>query len=138
MIKVPILAKGVLTAEGAEQCIAHGLNGIIVSNHGGRGLDYSPSTLESLPEIVAAVRGRVPVLIDGGFRKGNDILKALALGATAVCLGRPPRWGLAAFGAEGVQKVLEILQKELKAAMADAGCSTISDVNTKVVRTHFQ
>ena len=101
MIKVPMLAKGILTAEDAVLCVEHGLDGIVVSNHGGRSMDYAPATLEALPEIVDAVKGRIPVLVDGGFRRGTDILKALALGAKAVCLGRVPRWGLGAYGAAG-------------------------------------
>jgi 4-hydroxymandelate oxidase len=137
MVKVPMLAKGVVTAEDAVLCLEHGINGIVVSNHGGRGLDYSPSSLEVLPEIVEAVRGRVPVLIDGGFRRGSDVLKALALGAHAVCLGRVPRWGLAAYGAVGVQRILEILQKELKASMAQAGCPTVASIDRSIVRTNF-
>jgi isopentenyl diphosphate isomerase/L-lactate dehydrogenase-like FMN-dependent dehydrogenase len=137
IIKVPMLAKGILTAEAALQCVEHGIDGIVVSNHGGRALDYSPSTLEVLPEIVDAVGGRVPVLIDGGFRRGSDILKALALGADAVCLGRVPRWGLGAFGAPGVQRVLEILQAELKLAMAHTGRPSISSVDRSLVRTDF-
>jgi 4-hydroxymandelate oxidase len=138
MIKVPLLAKGVLTAEGAALCVEHGLDGIVVSNHGGRGMDYSPSTLEVLPEIVAAVRGRIPVLIDSGFRSGDDILKALALGAKAVCLGRVPRWGLGAFGAEGVERVLRIMQQELAQSMSRNGCPSIASIDRKLVRTDFR
>ena len=138
LIKVPMLAKGVITAEGAVQCVERGIDGIIISNHGGRAMDYSPSTLEVLPEIVDAVRGRIPVLIDGGFRRGSDILKALGLGAKAVCLGRVPRWGLAAYGAAGAQRVLEILQKELALAMAQNGCATIGSIDRSLVRTRFQ
>lgn len=134
MVRTPLLAKGILTPEDALRCIDHGLDGIIVSNHGGRALDYSPSTLEVLPEIVAAVGGRIPVLIDGGFRRGGDILKALALGAKAVCLGRVPRWGLASFGAPGVQRVLEILQAELILAMQQAGCPTAAAIDRSLVR----
>ena len=96
-----MLVKGILTAEDALLCLEHGAQGIIVSNHGGRSLDYGPSTLEVLPEIVDAVRGRVPVLVDSGFRRGADVMKALALGANAVCLGRATRWGLGAFGIAG-------------------------------------
>ena len=135
LVKVPLLAKGILTPEAALTCIEHGLDGIIISNHGGRALDYSPSTLEVLPEIVAAVKGRIPVLIDGGFRRGTDILKALALGANAVCLGRVPRWGLAAYGAAGVKGILTLLQQELIVAMAEAGCPTIASINPSIVRT---
>jgi 4-hydroxymandelate oxidase len=136
-IKVPMLAKGIVTAEDAKVCLEHGMDGIYVSNHGGRGLDYEPSTLEVLPEIVDAVQGRVPVIFDGGCRRGTDILKALALGAKAVCFGRPTRWGLAAFGAAGVQRVLEILQQELVLAMANTGYPTVSSVDRTAVRTHF-
>jgi isopentenyl diphosphate isomerase/L-lactate dehydrogenase-like FMN-dependent dehydrogenase len=136
-VKVPMLAKGILTAEDARRCLDHGLDGIIVSNHGGRALDCSPSSLEVLPEIVDAVAGKVPVLIDGGFRRGSDILKALALGASAVCLGRAPRWGLGAFGAAGVQRVLEILQAELMLAMAHTGRPTLSSIDRTLVRTDF-
>lgn len=138
MVKVPMLAKGVLTAEVAAMCVERGLDGIVVSNHGGRAMDYSPSTLEVLPEIVDAVRGRIPVLIDSGFRRGSDILKALGLGANAVCLGRVPRWGLGAFGAEGVQRVLEILQNELVMAMAQTGCPNLASIDRSLVRTDFQ
>ena len=137
MVKVPLLAKGVVTAEDARLCVEHGLDGVYVSNHGGRSLDYEPSTLEVLPEIVDAVGKRVPILFDSGIRRGTDILKALALGATAVCLGRVPRWGLAAYGSQGVQRVLEILQTELIQAMAYTGRPTLSSVDHGIVRTDF-
>lgn len=136
-IKVPMLAKGILSSEDALLCLDHGIDGIVVSNHGGRSMDYGPSTLEVLPEIVDAVKGRIPVLIDGGFRRGSDILKALALGAKAVCLGRVPRWGLGAYGSAGVQKVLEIMQAELALAMAQTGCPTLASINRSFVRTDF-
>lgn len=135
--KVPIIAKGILTAEDAKLCLDHGLDGVYVSNHGGRSLDYGPSTLEVLPEIVDAVSGRVPVLFDSGIRRGSDILKALALGASAVCLGRVPRWGLGAYGAPGVQKILEIMQAELIQAMAATGRPTLESINKSLVRTDF-
>ena len=135
--KVPLLAKGILTAEDARLAVERGLDGIVVSNHGGRYLDYAPSTLEVLPEIVDAAGGRLPVLIDGGFRRGSDVLKALALGAKAVALGRVPRWGLAAYGAPGVQRVLEIVQAELVLAMAQTGRSTLQAINRTAVRTDF-
>jgi len=137
MINVPILAKGILTGEGAKRCLEHGVEGIVVSNHGARALDYGPSTLEVLEEIVDAVAGRVPVLIDSGFRRGSDVLKALALGADAVCLGRASRWGLGAFGEEGAQKVIEIINTELVHAMAAAGCRDIKSINRRIVRTNF-
>lgn len=135
--KVPLIAKGVLTREDAALCLEHGLDGIYVSNHGGRSLDYAPSTLEVLPEIVEAVHGRVPVLFDSGIRRGTDILKALALGASAVCLGRIPRWGLGAYGAPGVQRILEIMQVELQQAMLAAGRPTLTSIDSSLVRTDF-
>ena len=137
IIKGPMLAKGILTPEDARICIEHGCDGVYVSNHGGRSLDYAPSTLEVLPGIVDAVGGRVPVIFDSGVRRGSDILKALALGAKAVCIGRPTRWGLAAYGAPGVQKVLEILHAELVQAMAFTGRTSIESINRTMVRTDF-
>jgi isopentenyl diphosphate isomerase/L-lactate dehydrogenase-like FMN-dependent dehydrogenase len=137
MVKVPLLAKGIVTAEDAKLCLEHGLDGVYVSNHGGRSLDYGPSTLEVLPEIVDAVGGKVPILFDSGVRRGTDILKALALGANAVCLGRVPRWGLGAYGAPGVQRILEILQAELTQAMAYTGRPTLASIDRTVVRTDF-
>jgi isopentenyl diphosphate isomerase/L-lactate dehydrogenase-like FMN-dependent dehydrogenase len=136
-VKMPFLAKGILTAEDARLCVESGLDGIIVSNHGGRSMDYGTSTLEMLPEIVDAVAGRIPVLIDSGFRRGADVLKALALGAKAVCLGRVPRWGLASFGDEGVKRVLEIMQGELLLAMAHTGRPNLASIDRTLVRTNF-
>ena len=133
----PMLVKGILTAEDALLCLEHGAQGIIVSNHGGRSLDYGPSTLEVLPEIVDAVRGRVPVLIDSGFRRGADVMKALALGANAVCLGRATRWGLGAFGTPGAQRVIEMVQAELVAAMAAAGRRSLAELDRTAVRARF-
>jgi isopentenyl diphosphate isomerase/L-lactate dehydrogenase-like FMN-dependent dehydrogenase len=135
--KLPLLLKGILIGEDAKEATNHGVNGVIVSNHGARYLDYAPSTLEVLPEIVDAVGGKIPVLIDSGFRRGSDVLKALALGAKAVCLGRVPRWGLGAYGAPGVQRVLEILQTELRLAMATSGYATLDAVSRNGVRTDF-
>lgn len=135
--KVPMLAKGILTAEDAALAVERGLDAIVVSNHGGRYLDYAPSTLEVLPEIVEAVKGRIPVLFDSGVRRGSDIFKALALGAKAVCLGRVPRWGLGAYGAPGVQRVLEIMQAELVLTMAQAGRPSLDSIDRSAVRTNF-
>jgi isopentenyl diphosphate isomerase/L-lactate dehydrogenase-like FMN-dependent dehydrogenase len=134
MAKVPILAKGILTGEDAKLCMEHGVDAIYVSNHGGRSLDYGPSTLEVLPEIVDAVGGKVPVVFDSGVRRGTDILKALALGATAVALGRVPLWGLGSFGPQGVQRVLEIMQAEFIQAMQFTGAPNIAAINRKLVR----
>jgi 4-hydroxymandelate oxidase len=137
MLKVPLLVKGILTAEDAVMCVEHGVDGIIVSNHGGRSMDYGPSTLEVLPEIVAAVNRRVPILTDSGYRRGADILKALALGADAVLLGRTTRWALGAFGAPGAQRLLEMMQQELVAAAAAAGRRTLASIDRTAIRTRF-
>jgi 4-hydroxymandelate oxidase len=137
MVKGPLVIKGILDPEDAKLAIEHGADAIIVSNHGGRSMDYGPSTLEVLPEIVAAVNGRIPVLFDSGVRRGADIFKALALGANAVMLGRTTRWGLAAFGTAGAQRLIEILQQELVQAAAAAGCTRLSDINRTTVRTNF-
>ncbi|NXO68948.1 HAOX2 oxidase, partial [Phainopepla nitens] len=118
---LPIIIKGILTREDAELAVRHGVQGIIVSNHGGRQLDEGPSTIDALVEVVEAVRGRVEVYVDGGIRKGSDVLKALALGAKCVFIGRPALWGLAYNGEEGLQDVLRILQDEFRLSMALAG-----------------
>ena len=137
IVKVPLIVKGILTPEDAELCVEHGMDGIIVSNHGGRSMDYGPSTLEVLPEIVAAVGGRIPIITDSGYRRGTDILKGLALGADAVLVGRPTRWGLGAFGPPGVQRVLEILQQELVDAAATAGCANRVAIGRRIVTTNL-
>jgi isopentenyl diphosphate isomerase/L-lactate dehydrogenase-like FMN-dependent dehydrogenase len=134
--KVPILVKGILTAEDAKLAVEHGASGVVVSNHGGRYLDYAPSTIEALPEIVDAVGGRIPVLIDGGFRRGTDILKALSIGAKAVLLGRPVLWGLGAFGEAGVKRALEMLQTELALAMGLAGKPNLASLDRSLVQWH--
>ena len=135
--KVPFLLKGLQTAEDAALALQHGVDGIVVSNHGGRRVGHCTSTLEALPEIVDVVKGRIPVLIDSGFRRGSDILKALAMGAKAVCLGRAPRWGLAGYGPAGVERVLAIVQSELVLAMAATGRSSIDSIDRSLVRVDF-
>jgi isopentenyl diphosphate isomerase/L-lactate dehydrogenase-like FMN-dependent dehydrogenase len=137
MIKGPMILKGILEPEDARLAIEHGVDSIIVSNHGGRSMDDGPSTLEVLPEIVAAVNGRIPIIFDSGIRRGGDIFKALALGANAIMLGRTTRWGLAAFGTAGAQRVIEMLQQELVQVAAAAGCTRLADINKTTVRTHF-
>jgi 4-hydroxymandelate oxidase len=132
-----MLIKGIITAEDAKICAERGYDGIIVSNHGGRSMDYGPSTLEVLPEIVDAVGGRIPVLIDSGFRRGSDAVKAIALGASAVCLGRAARWGLGAFGPQGVQRLLEIMHAEFRDAMAKTGRTSLAQLDRSVLRTNF-
>ena len=111
-----------------------GIDGIVVSNHGGRVEDSSPATIDVLPDIVAAVGGKMPVLVDSGFRRGADIVKALALGAQAVCIGRPYLWGLGAFGQAGVERVLELLRGETRAAMQQLGAPTVKDITPAMVR----
>jgi isopentenyl diphosphate isomerase/L-lactate dehydrogenase-like FMN-dependent dehydrogenase len=120
--QLPVLVKGVLTAEDALLAVEHGSAGVIVSNHGGRQLDGVAAALDALPEVVEAVGGRVPVLMDGGVRRGVDVLKALALGAEAVLVGRPPLYGLAAAGEEGVRHVLELLHEEIRHGLLLLGC----------------
>jgi 4-hydroxymandelate oxidase len=137
MIKGPMVLKGILDPEDARLAIEHGADAIIVSNHGGRSMDYGPSSLEVLPEIVAAVNGKIPVLFDSGIRRGTDIFKALALGANAIMLGRTTRWGLAAFGAAGAQRVIEMLQQELVQVAAACGCAKLADIDKRAVKANF-
>ncbi|NXW53430.1 HAOX2 oxidase, partial [Eurystomus gularis] len=130
---LPIIIKGILTKEDAELAVRHGVQGIIVSNHGGRQLDGGPATIDALVEVVEAVQGRIEVYLDGGIRKGSDILKALALGAKCVFIGRPALWGLAYKGEEGLQDVLRILQDEFRLSMALAGCASVSEIGRHLV-----
>ncbi|NXA27227.1 HAOX2 oxidase, partial [Ibidorhyncha struthersii] len=131
---LPIIIKGILTKEDAELAVRHGVQGIIVSNHGGRQLDGGPATIDALVEVVEAVQGRVEVYLDGGIRKGSDVLKALALGAKCVFIGRPALWGLAYKGEEGLQDVLRILQDEFRLSMALAGCASVSEIGRHLVQ----
>ncbi len=130
---LPVLVKGLLTAEDAAIALEAGADGIVVSNHGGRQLDGSPAALDALPEIAETVAGRVPVLMDGGVRRGTDVLKALALGATAVMVGRPTVWGLAVGGEDGVTDVLRILRDEFANTMALAGCRAVDEITRDLV-----
>lgn len=137
-IKTPMLIKGIMTAEDAKLCVEHGMQGIIVSNHGGRSMDYGPATLEALPEIVAAVNGRIPVIVDSGFRRGSDVLKAIALGANAVMLGRATRWALGAFGPIGVQRLLnDIIFPELVQATASTGRTTLASIDKSILKAQW-
>ena len=131
--KLPVIVKGVLRADDATKAIERGAAAIAVSNHGGRNLDTVPATIDVLPRIANAVGGRVPLLFDGGVRRGVDVVKALALGATAVMIGRPYLWGLAAAGAEGVVRVLQILTGELEMAMAQCGAASLSEITRDLV-----
>ncbi len=129
----PLLIKGLVTREDAELALEHGVDGIVVSNHGGRAKDSGRAAIDSLVEVVEGVRDRVPVLVDSGFRRGSDIFKALALGATAVGIGRPYIWGLAAFGQAGVERVLDLLRRELRIAMGQAGTRTLAEITPEFV-----
>ncbi|MFW6193746.1 MAG: alpha-hydroxy acid oxidase, partial [Gemmatimonadota bacterium] len=130
---LPVLVKGIVHPQDARLAVEHGASGVVVSNHGGRQLDTSVATVDALPSVVAAVEGRVPVLLDGGVRRGTDVLKAVALGASAVAVGRPVLWGLAVDGASGARAVLEILRDEIDLAMALCGCPRLSDLEPDLV-----
>src|SRR5438874_7008428 len=132
--KMKIVVKGILAHEDAVLAVVAGIDAIIVSNHGARSEDSGRSTIDALPEIIEAVHGRMPVLVDSGFRRGTDIVKALCLGASAVCVGRPYVWGLGAFGQSGVERVLELLRVELQAAMQQVGAPTIKHLVPGMVR----
>jgi isopentenyl diphosphate isomerase/L-lactate dehydrogenase-like FMN-dependent dehydrogenase len=131
---LPVLVKGLITAEDAHLACEHGAAGIVVSNHGGRQLDGAPATIDALPEVVDAVRGRIEVLVDGGIRRGADVVKALALGARAVLAGRAVLWGLAAGGEQGAQRVLELLKDEIELALVLTGCASPAELT----RAHVQ
>jgi 4-hydroxymandelate oxidase len=127
--KTPVMLKGILNPDDAATAVKAGASGIIVSNHGARNLDTVPATIDALPRVVEKVEGRVPLLVDGGIRRGTDVIKALALGATAVQIGRPYLWGLGVAGAEGVTKVVEILRKEFEATMMLMGRPNIASID---------
>jgi isopentenyl diphosphate isomerase/L-lactate dehydrogenase-like FMN-dependent dehydrogenase len=132
--RMKIVLKGIVTPEDADLAVQNGIDGILVSNHGGRGEDNGRSTIDALPEIITAVKGRIPVIVDSGFRRGTDAVKALAMGAQAVGIGRPYLWGLGAFGQEGVERVLEIVRTETRAAMQQSGVRSVKELNPGFVR----
>jgi isopentenyl diphosphate isomerase/L-lactate dehydrogenase-like FMN-dependent dehydrogenase len=134
LVKVKLFIKGIETKEDARLAIEHGIDGIVVSNHGGRSTETLRSTIQALPEVVTEVAGRIPVFVDGGVRRGTDVFKALALGAKGVGIGRPFLWGLGAFGQAGVDRVLEILQGELKLVMGNCGAQNVAAIN----RSHVE
>jgi isopentenyl diphosphate isomerase/L-lactate dehydrogenase-like FMN-dependent dehydrogenase len=134
-VSVKLFIKGIDTREDARLCVEHGIDGILVSNHGGRSTETGRATIEALPEVVDAVGGRISVFVDGGVRRGTDVFKALALGAKAVGIGRPFLWGLGAFGEAGVDRVLEILQAELKLVMGNCGTQNVAAINRSFVAT---
>jgi 4-hydroxymandelate oxidase len=131
--KLPVLVKGVARGDDAKHAVESGAAGIVVSNHGGRQLDTARPTIRVLPEVVEAVGGRVEVLVDGGIRRGTDVLKALALGACAVQVGRPVLWGLAVDGEAGVRHVLELLRTEFDLAIALCGCRNVAEITRDVI-----
>jgi 4-hydroxymandelate oxidase len=132
-VSVKLLIKGIVTREDAQIAAEHGVDGLIVSNHGGRAEETLRPTVESLPEVIEGVAGRIPVIVDGGVRRGTDIFKALALGASAVGVGRPHAWGLAAFGQPGVEAVLEILRRELLTIMRQAGTISVQKITRNYI-----
>ena len=132
--KLPVLVKGILRSDDALLAVNHGASGVIVSNHGGRQLDTTPATISVLSEIVDAVAGKVEVYVDGGIRRGTDVLKAIACGARAVFIGRPVLWGLASGAEAGVRYVLEMLRQEFDLAMALSGCPTLSSITRDLIR----
>jgi isopentenyl diphosphate isomerase/L-lactate dehydrogenase-like FMN-dependent dehydrogenase len=128
MTKMKVLLKGIETAEDTKLCLESGIDGVIVSNHGGRAEESGRGTIECLPEVVEAAGGKIPVIIDGGFRRGTDIFKALALGAKGVCVGRPYIWALSAFGQAGVERVIDMLRFELELVMKQCGTRSIAEI----------
>jgi 4-hydroxymandelate oxidase len=131
---LPLLIKGIVRADDARRAVSMGVKGIVVSNHGGRQLDTSPATIDALPHVASAVGERVEVYVDGGVRRGVDVVKALALGARAVLVGRPVLWGLAVDGERGVARVLDLLRNELDNAMGLCGASTLADIDASLLR----
>jgi 4-hydroxymandelate oxidase len=131
--RLPVVVKGVLRADDARDAVAAGCQGIVVSNHGGRQLDGAVAAIDALPEVVAAVGGKVQVYLDGGIRRGTDVLKALALGANATLLGRPVLWGLAADGEDGAKRAIDLLAAELDLAMALCGCRSLAEIRRDLV-----
>jgi isopentenyl diphosphate isomerase/L-lactate dehydrogenase-like FMN-dependent dehydrogenase len=135
--RMKVFLKGIVTREDAELAVKNGVNGLFVSNHGGRAENSGRATISSLPEVVAGVAGRAPIVVDGGFRRGTDIFKGLALGATAVGIGRPYIWGLASFGQEGVETVLALLRRELEIVMKQAGTTTVKRITRDSITPHL-
>jgi len=131
---VPVLVKGIVRADDAELALEHGAAGLVVSNHGGRQLDGAVATIDALPEIAEAVGGRCEIVVDGGVRRGTDVLVALALGADAVQVGRPTLWGLVVDGEAGARRVLELLREELDLALALLGCRSVAEVGADHLR----
>jgi isopentenyl diphosphate isomerase/L-lactate dehydrogenase-like FMN-dependent dehydrogenase len=132
-VDLPVVVKGIMGADDARAAVSSGADALVVSNHGGRILDFNRSALEALPEVVEAVSGKVPVLLDSGIRSGGDIVKAMALGAKAVLVGRPVAWGVGAFGARGVERVFAILSEEMQRVLTMAGVARLRDVTKAIL-----
>jgi isopentenyl diphosphate isomerase/L-lactate dehydrogenase-like FMN-dependent dehydrogenase len=136
LTSMKIVVKGIESPDDADLCVQYGADGIVVSNHGGRATETGRATIDSLPDVVRAVSNRIPVLVDGGFRRGTDVFKALALGARAVCIGRPYMWGVASFGQAGVETVLAIMRREFNLVMAQCGKSSIAEIGpSSIIRS---
>jgi len=133
LTSMPVLIKGIETREDAALAVQYGADGVVVSNHGGRATPTGRGTIEALPEVVEAINGQIPIMIDGGIRRGSDIFKAMALGATAVGIGRPYAWGLGAFGQAGVESVLDILRREFNITMRGAGARSIAEIGRNFI-----
>jgi len=130
LTKMKVVLKGLESGEDAALAVENGADGIIISNHGGRATETGRGTIESVADVAQAVRGRIPVLVDGGVRRGTDVFKALALGATAVGIGRPYVWGLSTFGQQGVERVIDIVNTELRLAMVGCGTRTLKEITS--------
>jgi len=133
IVKLPVVVKGIMGADDARVAVSSGADALVVSNHGGRILDFNRSALEALPEVVDAVGSKVPVLLDSGIRSGGDIVKALALGAKAVLIGRPVAWGVGAFGVPGVERVFNILAEEMQRVLVMTGVARVRDVTKEIL-----
>ena len=134
LTRLPVIIKGILTKEAAQQAVAAGANGVIVSNHGGRQLDQTGGTIEALPEVVEGAAGRIPVLLDGGIRRGSDVVKALCLGARGVLVGRAYAYGLGAGGGKGVEKAIRILRTDLVRTLKLLGCPSVKALDRSYVK----
>jgi len=134
LVKGKLILKGIVTGEDADIAVRYHADAVIVSNHGGRNEETLRPTIDCLPEVVEAVRGRIPVFLDGGVRRGTDVFKALALGASAVGIGRPYVWGLAAFGQPGVEAVIDVYNRELAAIMRQAGTATLAGITSEALQ----
>jgi isopentenyl diphosphate isomerase/L-lactate dehydrogenase-like FMN-dependent dehydrogenase len=134
---LPIILKGILSGEDAELAVLHGVSAVYISNHGGRQIDHAPATMDVLPEVVSAVHGRVEILIDSGFMRGTDVIKAVALGAKAVLIGKLMAWALGAGGTAGVAAALRILQAEMLSAMGNVGAHSIKEIGPHTIRSTY-